>query len=154
MPTTGFGPEIPPFATQAQVTAYVGPTRAADLPSDPDEFDRMILRASELIYYASGNIATRAYEGLLLTDPFGGYIDPLIIPSNLTQADYRFGLALAVGAQIEFWLEFAEEHAIQGLSGSAQSGAVQINRLPDQLAVRAKMHLTSMGIFGAKASIR
>src|SRR5674476_867170 len=121
----GYGPTIVPFATRAQVEAYVGPVRASTLPAvisvgppiDDSELDRLIARASELIYYASGNLATRAYLGFLLADYFGGYVDPLTLPTPLTMADYRLGLSYAVSAQIEFWLEWGEDHAIVGLTG-------------------------------------
>ena len=116
--------------------------------------DRLIARASELIYWASGNLATRAWLGFLLADYFGGYIDPLTLPTPLTQADYQLGLAYAVSAQIEFWLEFDESHAIVGLKGSATSGKVSISKLPSQVCPRTMAHLNMLGLNPAKVAIR
>ena len=155
--TLGYGPTIPAFATRAQVTAYVGPARAATLPAVtiPDsEMDRLIARASELIYYASGNLATRAWLGFLLADYFGGYVAPLTLPTPLTQADYQLGLSYAVSAQIEFWLEWGEEHAIVGLTGSAQEGKIMVSRLPGQVSQRAMSHLNVLGLNPSKVAIR
>jgi len=157
--TLGYGPIIPAFATRDQVEAYVGPARAAQLPviANPDsEMDRLIARASELIYQATGNLATRAVQGLLLADYFGGYIDPLTLPTPLQKSDYQFGLAQAVAAQIEFWLEFGEDHAIVALpaGSSASSGKVQVSQLPGQLCRRALFHLSSLGMLSSKVAIR
>jgi hypothetical protein len=116
--------------------------------------DRLIARASELIYYASGNLATRAWLGFLLADYFGGYVDPLTLPTPLTQADYQLGLAYAVSAQIEFWLEWGEDHAIVGLTGSATSGKVSVSKLPSQIAPRALSHLIVLGLTPSKVAIR
>jgi hypothetical protein len=116
--------------------------------------DRLIARASELIYSSTGNLATRAYQGLLLADYFGGYVDPLTLPTPLTQADYQLGLSLACSAQIEFWLEWGEEHAIVGLTGSAQEGKIMVSRLPGQLCVRARNHLATLGMTSSKVAIR
>ena len=143
-----FGPIT--YATAEQVEAYIGPTRAAALPADADEVTRLIARASELIYNASGRMATRAWEGVLLA---GGYVDPLTPAAPLTQADYREGLANAVSAQVEFWLEWGEDHAIVGLVGSAVSGKVNVSQLPGQVAPRAMNHLSTIGILGSRVSI-
>ena len=142
--------------------AYIGPVRAGTLPAviavgppvDDSELDRLIARASELIYYASGNLATRAYLGFLLADYFGGYVDPLTLPTPLTMADYRLGLSFAVSAQIEFWLEWGEDHAIVGLTGAATSGKIVISKLPGQVAPRALMHLMGLGLNPSKVAIR
>ena len=155
--TLGYGPIIPAFATRAQVEAYVGPGRVSQLPpvaSPDDEMDRLIARASELIYQATNSLATRASEGLLLADYFGGYIDPLTLPTPLQRSDYQFGLSQAVCAQIEFWLEWGEDHAIVGLRGSATSGKVSVSQLPPQLPPRAIWHLSSLGLLSSKVSIR
>ena len=160
--TLGYGPQIPAFATRAQVEAYVGPVRAATLPAVisvgppivDTEMDRLIARASELIYMASGNLATRAWLGFLLADYFGGYVDPLTLPTPLTMADYRLGLSYAVSAQIEFWLEWGEDHAIVGLQGQAVSGKVSVSKLPGQIAPRALAHLIMLGLTPSKVAIR
>lgn len=145
-----FGPDITSFATPEQVEAYIGPTRAAALPADADEVDRLIARASELIYEASGKQASRAYAGHLLSE----YVDPLSDLTPFTQADYQLGLANAVSAQIEFWLEWGEDHAIVGLQGSAVSGKVSVSQLPGQIAPRAMNHLSTLGLLGARVAIR
>lgn len=127
---------------------------SAGPPIDDSELDRLIARASELIYNSSGNLATRAWNGLLLADYFGGYVDPLTLPTPLTQADYQLGLSLACCAQLEFWLEFGESHAIVGLTGAATEGKIVISQLPGQLCVRARAHLSTLGMTSSKVAIR
>lgn len=149
--TIGYGPSIHAYATKDQVVAWLGEAHTAP---DDAEVTRLIARASEQIYVSTNKLSERAWLGMLLADFFGGYVDPLTLPTPLTQADYQLGLANAVCAQIEFWLEWGEDHNVVGLTGSAASGKVSVSMLPPQLAVRAGTQLAMLGLLGAKVGIR
>lgn len=112
------------------------------------EVSRLLARASDIIDYATRSRAQNAYDGNL---SWVWYTDP---PFGLTQADYVAALSKATCAQVEFWLEFGEEHDIIGLAGSAEAGRVILSRLPARLATRAADILHDVGLLSAKAGLR
>lgn len=141
---------ITPYATHADLVAFVG--SGYTVPGDVDA-GRMLQRASELIYDATGNLSERAYNGQLTAGYFG-YVDPLTVPAALTVDDYKFALKNAACAQVEFWLETGEEHDVLGLRGSATAGKISLSRIPTRLAPRALGYLRAAGLTGSKVGIR
>lgn len=62
-------------------------------------------------------------------------------------SDVALALADAVCAQVEFWLEVGEEHDVDGSAGGQISvGGWSTNRLPPELAPRARRHLAAAGL--------
>ena len=141
---------ISAYATKEDLAAFIGD--AYPMPTD-DEAVRMLTRAAELIYDMSGNLSERAYLGTLSSGYFG-YVDPQTVPAYLTLVDYKRGLLKAVCAQVEFWLEYGEEHDVLGLTGMVGAGKVQVSQNPGRLAPRAAGYLRSMGLSGTKVGIR
>lgn len=136
------------YATEAQLAAYLGATYAA--PED-DEADRLLLRASQLIDTKTRGRAQLAYDGELSAGAIGGSILPT---GPLTQAEYRTALEEAACAQVEFWMEFGEEHDIVGLQGHAMSGRLSVSQLPGRLGRRAADRLLEAGLLSARVWIK
>ena len=136
------------YATAGDLLEFVG--SGYPFPAEPE---RMLRRASELIYDATGNLSERAFNGQLTAGYFG-YVDPLTVPAALTVDDYKHALRDAVCAQVEFWLETGEEHDVLGLRGMAQAGKIMLSNVPDRLSPRARGFLRAAGLSGSKAGIR
>lgn len=120
------------YATQADLEAYLG--AAWDVTGDPS---RLLERATDLI-----DTATRRRARTFWADPLP---DPLTV--------YQEELVKATCAQVEFWLEFGEEHDIVGLKGAVNLGKLQISQLPDRLAPRAYDALRRGAIITSKVEI-
>jgi hypothetical protein len=106
------------YATTEQLQAHLG--ASATLPADAE---RLLTRASELLeYFTLGRIDV----------------------NDTTDADVA---ARATCAQVEFWMETDESHAILGIEGGKDTaiGSLRFNN-PSQLAPRARMILTTAGL--------
>lgn len=100
----------------------------------PDEADRLLVRASELI-----DDKVRA--------PFT--VDTVTsLPTDDTVAGV---LRDAVCAQVEFWVEVGEEHDVAGLGNrQASVGQLSMAALPPELAPRAYRLLHTAGLLGVQ----
>ena len=119
---------MPVYATTVQLQDFIGATRA--LPLDAE---RLIVRASELIEYATlSRIDTDDTED-----------------AEVAQK--------ATCAQVEFWMETDESHAILAPEGGSrtQIGSLVIQN-PNQLSPRARMILATAGLMyrGVRPQIR
>lgn len=120
------------YATTAELEARLSPGYA--MPSVGDA-TKMLLKASELVNYATMGRAQRAF-------------DDVDVDSSTLEA-----LRDATCDQVEFWLEAGEEHDVLGLpkGSSLQGGRVQVQRMPGQLGQRAKRTLIEGGLLWAGA---
>lgn len=110
------------YATEAELTAFVG--------SAVSDGARLLERASELV--DSHVVAT--YDVDSSTD----------LP---TDTDVAAALRDATCAQVEFWVEVGEDHDISGMAGRDVSiGRLSIDKLPDELAPRARRFLANAGL--------
>jgi len=117
------------FATREQVVARISPTYAV-----PENIDEMLLKASELV-----DFATQHRAQLALDDD----------PESLASA----AAGRAVCDQVEFWLEVGEEHDVAGLHGAQQGGRVNISQLPGYLGRRAMRTLLDAGLYWAGTGV-
>jgi|SRR5690625_190827 len=115
------------YATEAELAAYLGISED-DLP---DESERLLDRASELIDEATRGRATGE------------------------------AASKATCAQVEFWLEVDEEHDIEGPIQGVIIGRLQIqygagpNRIaPTYLAPRARRYLRNAGLLYAAVGMQ
>lgn len=120
------------YAEVADLQAYVAPD--VTVPADAA---RLLERASELI-----DEATRGGAAGTWTDP---------LPDPLT--DNQLAVRKATCAQVEFWLSFGEDHDVEGVRGGVQVGAVRIDQLPNDLAVRARRYLRRAGLLSALVAV-
>lgn len=117
------------YATLADLTARLSPAYTA--PS-VDDFNRLVVKASELIDYATMGRAEAAW------------VEDDASASSLA-------VTRATCDQIEFWLEVGEESDVTGLKGSLQGGRVQISKLPNALGQRAMRTLLTAGLYWSGA---
>jgi len=134
------------YATPDQLASWLGATYTAP---EEEEATRMLGRASQLIDTATRGRAQQAYDGRLSQ----GHLIPAHPVTPWTQDDYQEALADAACAQVEFWLEFGEEHDIVGLTGFANAGRLQIGKLPGRLGARARDRLVEAGLLSARVWI-
>lgn len=118
------------YADRAALAAYVVELRT--VPADA-EATRLLERASELI-----DDRTLGRAALLEA---GVDDDALALVGK------------AACAQVEFWLEFGEDHGIVGLRGGIGIGALNVEQLPQELAPRARRHLRAAGVFSAMTEV-
>jgi hypothetical protein len=116
------------YAEPADLLAYVGAERT--LP-DNDEQLRLLARASEIIDDATFGAAT----------------------ADDLDVDQTTELAKATCAQVEGWLEWGEEQAITGQSGSVGLGGLNIGRLPGLVYPRTRIHLRRAGLLSAMVGV-
>jgi hypothetical protein len=116
------------FATAEQLTDYV-----AAGTEIPDDADRLLTRASELIDEVTFRRATDAWTS------------PLPDPPTEEQAALRD----ATCAQVEFWLAWGEDHDIEGIRGPVSLGSLRLDELPMELGPRARRHLSLAGLLYA-----
>ncbi len=116
------------YASAAQLEAFVAPAVWSSI--DAADVDRLLARATEVV-----DDHVRA----------GFYVDS---DTNLpTDTDVAQALQDATCAQCEFWVEVGEEHDVAGVAGREVSIArFSIDRLPPQLAPRAKRFLAQRGL--------
>lgn len=116
------------FATTDDLQDYLGVTRAL-----PQDAQRLLERASELIEYVTLNRIDSS------------------APEDVTAAQK------ATCAQVEFWLETDESHAVLApREGSvSQIGSLQVQN-PSQLSPRARMILSTAGLLyrGVRPQVR
>lgn len=124
---------ISQYATAADLEAYIGNAYVM-----PDEPDRLLLRASELI----GEKTFQRSEGVW-------FVVDVDHPTNA----YTDALRLATCAQVEFWLEVGEEFDVTNAQGSMAISRVQIHKLPPKLALRAFRYLFNVGLISAMTGI-
>lgn len=112
------------YATDAHLTAWLPIGTVVDEPA------RLLARASELL---DGHVlATYTVD------------DVTGLP---TDSDVAAALRDATCAQVEFWLEVGEEHDVANMAGRQVSiGHFSIDRLPDELAARARRLLANAGL--------
>lgn len=115
------------FATTEQLTARLSSSYAV-----PADATKLLVKASELIDYATMGWAQRAFDDDSDTDDANAKIA---------------GLADATCDQVEYWLEVGEEHDVVGLRGSLQGGRVQVQRMPGYLGQRTLRTLIRLGIY-------
>lgn len=106
------------YATAAQLAAYLSRSEG-DLPADSS---RLLTRASELIDQAA------------------------LMRIDSANADQAAAARDATCAQVEFWLEVGEEHAIRAPRGAVRVGSLSQAQQPAQLAPRARRHLLLAGL--------
>lgn len=112
------------YATIPDLTA-----RLSAVYTVPANADQLLLKASELIDFATQGKAQLAWYG-----------DDVDLKALLTQATCD---------QVEFWLEVGEEHDVTGLSGMMLAGRVQIQKLPGYLGQRPLRTLLRAGLYWA-----
>lgn len=102
----------------------------------PTGADRLLARATELV-------DDRVRRSFTLGD------DDLPTDSDIAAA-----LEQATCAQVEYWTEVGEEHDVEGLSGVGIAvGALRLDRLPPELAPRARRILRNAGLLDAPAGL-
>lgn len=106
------------YATVADLAAYLVRSEG-DLPTDST---RLLTRASELVEQA----ALRRVD--------------------TTNTEHAAAARDATCAQVEFWLEVGEEHAIRAPRGEVWIGSLRTTQQPPQLAPRARRHLLLAGL--------
>lgn len=114
------------YALREDFVAYTG-------TDAPDQVERLLERASDLM----DDVVVIPY-----LDSDGNFIDE----DTNGDSDYRDSLKDAVCAQVEFWLEVGEEHDITNQRGQITVSGLQISKLPDTLADRAKRALGRSGL--------
>lgn len=134
------------YADADALALFIGSTYTAPVG---DEADRLLARASKIIDVVTKGRAQLAYDGDLSVGA-----DSSVPHSPWTQAEYQSALSDAACAQVEFWLEFGEEHDIVGLTGHANAGRLQIGKLPGRLGARARDLLVEAGLLSARVWIR
>jgi len=123
------------FATTEELTA-----RLSSAYADPADAAQLLVKASELIDYATQGFAQLIYDG-----------------TDYTSSDYdaiRVELSNATCDQVEFWLEVGEETDVVGLRGSMIAGRVQVQRLPPALGPRALRTLLRAGLYWQGSGVR
>ena len=118
---------IAQYATASELEAYLG--NAYPMPAEPD---RVLQRASEIVAEATFGRVQTAWHVIDVDNPADQWTD---------------AIRDAVCAQVEFWMETGEEFDVVGLGGSLGVGRLQVHRLPSRLSVRARRHLSIVGLF-------
>lgn len=122
------------YATVEELEAYVGSSQTLPVDeSDQGEAERLLTRASELLDDVTFNRAAAAFAG-----------DDATVKAHLSKATC---------AQVEFWLEWGEDHDIVAYRGGVTTGKLSLTRLPKDLAPRALRHLRAAGLLTAMAPI-
>lgn len=110
------------YATTPDLTARL--SAAYTVPADADQ---LLLKASELIDFATMGAAEELWVG--------------------TDVERKALLTNATCDQVEFWLEVGEEHDVLGLRGGLQGGRVQVQRVPGTLGPRPLRTLLRAGLY-------
>lgn len=120
----------PIYATKEDLINYLGLIDGESLPTDTE---RLLKRASELIYYVTfGNV-------------------------DMTRENHKDAVRLATCSQVEYWLEASESIAVTGqIANSFSLGDLSMNfgsggnseniSNSKQLSQRARMYLNSEGL--------
>jgi len=119
--------QISVYATEAELEDFLG-----TLPADAD---RLLKRASELVYMETHHRSEDAWHEVDEDNPADLYTE------NLRDA---------VCAQIEYWQETGESFAIVAPQQATEAGKLKVPALP-QLAPRAKAFLQRTGLLYAGA---
>lgn len=124
---------IQQYATPAELATFLGD--AYPMPADPD---RVLQRASEVVAEASRFQSETVWHVVDVDNPADKYTD---------------ALRDAACAQVEFWLEFGEEHDVVGLQGSVGLSKLQISELPGLIGPRAWRFLKQVGLASAMVGV-